>query len=614
MLTKDRIARPASMQRITWAIFSLAVAASSAFGQTTAFTYQGQLKDGGSPANGAYDLTFRLFDADANGNQIGADVSLAATTVADGLFTVALDFGAGMFDGSPRWLEIEVNTIVLTPRQPITSTPYSQTSNYSQSSNVANYSYAPWIPTGSDLYFLDGSVGIGTATPTAKLHVAGEAGVDGIKFPDGTLQTTAAIGGGGGDSIWSLAGADAYYNAGNVGIGTSNPGFKLDTNSSTGLGARIGMQAAGGGALVIGCNPGDNRIYLEGYNSTNDGSPTEMLITGYAGGQLPKLTISAANVGIGTSSPTGKLHVVGSSGNTIYGTTSGGKGVAGLATSNFGGTAVYGEHSAAFNYGYLGTLDAGVTGIAQVYTNYGGSFANTDAGGVALKVTQGATQVKKLEAEAIGQDAEVLRLTTERPWAFKQAYFGSGTALRLQPDTGLKNFEIAAAGGTIVATFEGNDAAPRLVVNGTTVTKVLQITGADLAEKFPVSGEKVAPGTVMEIDPENPGLLRKAQGEYNARVAGVVSGANDFAAGAILGHLPGCEEAPPIALSGRVWTYCDADESAITPGDLLTTSATPGHAMKATDRSRAYGAAIGKAMTSLPRGQRGLVLVLVNLQ
>ena len=67
----------------------------------------------------------------------------------------------------------------------------------------------------------------------------------------------------------------------------------------------------------------------------------------------------------------------------------------------------------------------------------------------------------------------------------------------------------------------------------------------------------------------------------------------------------------PVALSGRVWVYCDATRNPIQPGDLLTTSATPGHAMKVTNHTKAQGAIIGKAMTRLKSG-RGLVLVLVT--
>ena len=68
-----------------------------------------------------------------------------------------------------------------------------------------------------------------------------------------------------------------------------------------------------------------------------------------------------------------------------------------------------------------------------------------------------------------------------------------------------------------------------------------------------------------------------------------------------------------VALSGRVYVRADASQGAIKPGDLLTTSAIPGHAMKVTDHLRAQGAILGKAMSALKQGQ-GLVLVLVTLQ
>jgi hypothetical protein len=147
---------------------------------------------------------------------------------------------------------------------------------------------------------------------------------------------------------------------------------------------------------------------------------------------------------------------------------------------------------------------------------------------------------------------------------------------------------------------------------GRVLVGVLEIYGADLAEKFPVS-EDVKPGMVVAIDPDNPGQLCLARGAYNRRVAGVVSGAGDVPTGTIMGNLPGSEDAPPIALSGRVWVFGDATRQPIVPGDLLTTAARPGHAMKVTDYDRAQGAVIGKAMTGLEEGT-GLVLVLVNLQ
>lgn len=148
---------------------------------------------------------------------------------------------------------------------------------------------------------------------------------------------------------------------------------------------------------------------------------------------------------------------------------------------------------------------------------------------------------------------------------------------------------------------------------GVVSVPILEITGADIAEKFPTS-ETLVPGMVVAIDAKNPGKLCQARGAYNRCVAGVVSGANDFPAGAVLGSAPESKGAPAIALSGRVYVMCDTTEAAIEPGDLLTSSNVPGHAMKAVDRERSHGAVIGKAMTGLAKGESGLVLVLVNLQ
>jgi hypothetical protein len=99
------------------------------FAQGTAFTYQGRLNSGGTPANGSYDLTFALFDAASGGTQQGTALTNAATAVSNGLFTVTLDFG-NQFPGANRWLEIGVTTngggsvATLTPRQFLTATPY----------------------------------------------------------------------------------------------------------------------------------------------------------------------------------------------------------------------------------------------------------------------------------------------------------------------------------------------------------------------------------------------------------------------------------------------------------------------------------------------------------
>jgi hypothetical protein len=98
---------------------------------STSFTYQGRLTDGGNPANGSYDFRFILYDAEISGSQVGSTVNKDDVTVTDGLFTVKLSFGGGVFTGDERWLEIFVRPgastgpyITLTPRQALTATPY----------------------------------------------------------------------------------------------------------------------------------------------------------------------------------------------------------------------------------------------------------------------------------------------------------------------------------------------------------------------------------------------------------------------------------------------------------------------------------------------------------
>ena len=92
--------------------------------QSSALTYQGQLRDGGAPVTGNVNLEFRLFDQLIAGNEVASPQTRLNWPVEDGLFQVELDFGAGAFDGSDRFLEVEVNGAPLNPRQRVTATPY----------------------------------------------------------------------------------------------------------------------------------------------------------------------------------------------------------------------------------------------------------------------------------------------------------------------------------------------------------------------------------------------------------------------------------------------------------------------------------------------------------
>lgn len=153
-----------------------------------------------------------------------------------------------------------------------------------------------------------------------------------------------------------------------------------------------------------------------------------------------------------------------------------------------------------------------------------------------------------------------------------------------------------------------------LAQDGTLFVKVLTITGgADIAEPFRMSEANLAKGSVVVIDEAHPGQLKLSTEPYDRRVAGVISGAGGVSPGLSLQQKGRVEGDQQVALTGRVYVQADTSNGPIKPGDLLTTSQAAGHAMRVTDHSRAQGAILGKAMTSLKEGT-GLVLVLVTLQ
>lgn len=154
----------------------------------------------------------------------------------------------------------------------------------------------------------------------------------------------------------------------------------------------------------------------------------------------------------------------------------------------------------------------------------------------------------------------------------------------------------------------------KVQINGVATVQVLTITGgSDLAEPFNISKRNIPKGSVVVIDDSAPGNLTLSNKPYDHRVAGIVSGANGVQPGIQLhqeGVMDGDEN---VALSGRVYVSADTSNGAIKPGDLLTTSRVPGHAMRVTNHAKARGAIIGKAMSALDRGD-GMVLVLVSLE
>lgn len=339
--------------------------------QTTAFTYQGKLTDGGNPANANYDLQFKLFDALTGGVQQGAVLDRFSVTVIAGVFTVTLDFSpVNVFSGANRYLEIGVRPAnsaiaytVLAPRQPITSSPYAiQTLNTQQLGGLPASRYVA-----SDA---SGNVGIGTAaSPLSKLTV--QASGYGITQTDGTVTVGSYISNAAGGSGWFGTKSNHPLNFftndglpqmtlatnGNVGIGIS-PTNKFHVLSSTpGLSAIYGESATGRG--VWGKSTSSRGVYgestsLEGvYGISSSGTGVSGASTSGSGvfGQTAVSSPTAGGVyglGIGNDS----LGVIGesNSGNNavgVYGVTSSPNGFGIFARNLSGGRALYADGNAA---------------------------------------------------------------------------------------------------------------------------------------------------------------------------------------------------------------------------------------------------------------------------
>ncbi|NOT35134.1 MAG: hypothetical protein HOP12_13380 [Candidatus Eisenbacteria bacterium] len=332
------------------------------------------------------------------------------------------------------------------------------------------------------------------------------------------------------------------------------------TYSTGGVGVLGASSPFGGRGLYLEAYDGGSHIFSYNYN-TNTALP---LILNSPGG----------SVGVGTAPDVRtKIHAVGGT-VSIWGQATGNSLVSGYQCGVYGvglrGSGTFAADAA----GVIGAADFG-TGVFGVTTNSGNGVSGQNN----TTSTQG-----WLGGPAVGVAGRVTN----------SAHFGG-------------YFENIAAGGVALR-----------AVGLAQVNKLQILGGADIAEPFDVAssdGVKAEPGSVVTIDSDHPGELRVSDRPYDERVAGVISGANDLEPGMVLkaeGNPLGDGD-HPVALTGRVWCKVDASFGAVRPGDLLTSSSTAGHAMKASDLERRSGAVIGKAMTALEAG-RGLVLVLVSLQ
>lgn len=289
----------------------------------------------------------------------------------------------------------------------------------------------------------------------------------------------------------------------------------------------------------------------------------------------------------------------------VYGLNdSSGTGVYGYSAS---GNGVIGQTDVALKSGVFGTSTAG-NGVSGTTTAAGHSGVYGSA--------EGATGVGGYFYNPTGDALRSVGRTSLYGWLYvHDSDFWIGSAARRgSPGRAVVDWRDPQSNKSQCYINFGDDWQETKIGGAVTEVKALRITGgADLAEPFAMSHENVEPGSVVVIDDVNPGKLRMSHAAYDKKVAGIVSGADGIKPGISMIQEDMLEAGENVALSGRVYVKANNSAGDISPGDLLTTSAIPGEAMKASDHDRAQGAILGKAMTKLS-DESGKVLVLVTLQ
>jgi hypothetical protein len=321
------------------------------------------------------------------------------------------------------------------------------------------------------------------------------------------------------------------------------------------------------------------------------------------------ITFTAGHAGVAGRNDHGGPGVVGISAqsNGVLGASlsSTDAGVAG--TNSGGGRGVYGES----------TGNEGVRGISHS-PDHAGVSATNDGGGYGVYAESSGVDAVR----AVGHSAQNAAVGASNDGGAQGVYAWSqgndgvvGISHSAQHagvagvnDNSGNGVYGKSSGSGFAGYFDGNVN----VTNTLTVKVDIVLTNADCAEEFDVAeAAGVEPGTVMVLGQD--GALQPSQQAYDKRVAGVISGAGDYKPGIVLDKQQPSEDRMPVALVGKVYCKVDAHYASIEVGDLLTTSPTPGHAMKAVDPFQAFGAVMGKALQPFD-GECGLIPILVTLQ
>ena len=347
---------------------------------------------------------------------------------------------------------------------------------------------------------------------------------------------------------------------------------------------------------VYGSSRGDKGVAIMGEARVNAAG-------GIPGNGIGVLGVSTSGTGVDAASESGiGVHGYSAHGHGVEGGSEGSKGVVGTSRDYQGvfghsdkNAGVVGESATWVGVYGSSRGDKGVAIMGEARANAAGGIPGNGIG--VLGVSTSGTGV-----DAASESGEAIHAVTNSGTVAAVAAYNTNPL-----SVGAALFAKKAGTAGDAGFFEGN-----VHITGTcTVDLDVLCTGADLAEQFEVVGDCDAqPGSVVVLAGDD--RVRISESPYDRRVAGVVSGAGSYRPAMVLDNKLGPRRRA-LALTGKVWCKVDAGRSGIAVGDLLTSSAVPGHAMKADDPARAFGCVIGKALANLSSG-RGLIPVLVALQ
>ena len=634
--------------------------------------------DGTIVSDGDYNMTFKIYDDPAVGSALWEETnSVHVTKGIFNAILGAVNPLDLPFD-EQYWLGISVaGGEELSPRVALTAVAYSLNSSSTRGENLIPATGNVGIGTLSPLEMLDvaGGVKIGNTSGTnaGSMRWTGSdfEGYNGSVWqsftdtgtgtvPSGTAGQTLYHTGGG----WAAT-ANLFNNGTNVGVGTTAPTSELEVLGGT-LRLRRGENQYtdirnndADGCYLWAFSPESNKKPIRigaVYNATGSPSSSPTQVRFYVGNAsaplVPMVIQESGYVGIGTATPDRQLEL------------SSGRAYARLTSGSVDGSVLElksTDTSDLRTHGQVDFLDASDTKRASLSSKYLGHPSAASGFYFAVEGTQrmviadnGNVGINSInptaDLEVNGGTIHVRREDEPNQYLEMRSNNYGGTFLTAySPGGNRKPMYIGALhdgtgtpnGETWIRFSVGNSGSPnhamairsdgnvgigtvnpskKLTVRGNLLLESVSTgdpvaefgEGLDYAEGFDLSEKAgIKPGTVLVIDSDNPGKLTISSSPYDSRVAGIAAGANGLGSGVRLGVGQfDCD----VALAGRVYCNVDASGGAIEPGDLLTTSSTPGFAMKVKDRQSAQGAILGKAMQRFDQGARGQILVLVTLQ